>query len=154
MYQTADILFFYFAADWSNGRWERVEMEMVITSSFCQEIRKAISGSPSQQTAVSLVLLFLHEHAFCLALPLPGAGAAWMNRATSTFLSGGPAHLCSGSCFPMWKGSTARRLCTEKCYFEYNRGDRNNRKISHKSLGLGSFEILFVGLAVEGWQEL
>lgn len=48
-------------------------MEMVITSSFCQEIRKAISGSRSQQTAVSLVLVFLHEHAFCLALALPCA---------------------------------------------------------------------------------
>lgn len=119
-----------------------MEMEMVITSSFCQEITEAISGSPSQQTAVSLVLLFLHEHAFCLALAQPGAGAAWMHRATSPYLSWGPAHLCLGSHLPRWKSSTARGLCTEKHDFECKRGERNNRKISHKSLGLGSFEIL------------
>lgn len=36
---------------------------MAIPSSFCQEIRKAISISPGQQSAVSLVLLFLLEQA-------------------------------------------------------------------------------------------
>lgn len=38
-------------------------MEMAIASSFCQEVRKAISSSPGQQSAVSLVLLFLLEQA-------------------------------------------------------------------------------------------
>lgn len=38
-------------------------MEMAIPSSFYQEIKKAISSSPGQQSAVSLVLLFLLEQA-------------------------------------------------------------------------------------------
>lgn len=45
--------------NWSNGRWEGVEMENAITSSFCQEIRNAISGSSPWQTAGSWALLLL-----------------------------------------------------------------------------------------------
>lgn len=47
---------------WPNRRWEWVEMEITISSSFCQETRNAISSSSLWQTAGSWVLPLLPEH--------------------------------------------------------------------------------------------
>lgn len=124
---TANILFFCLLQEssWSNGRWEWVEMEIEIASSFCQEIRNAISSSP-WQTAGSWAQLLLSERAGeCFIQPPPPPGSH-LEAQSCKFLplleaSGLVLRVCL---LLMQKSSMGTGLYTEKCYFEPLMGDR------------------------------
>lgn len=124
---TANILFFCFLQEssWSNGRWEWVEMEIEIASSFSQEIRNAISSSP-WQTAGSWAQLLLPERSGeCFILPPPLPGSRLEARSCKFLPLLQPFGLVLRVCLLlMRKSSVGTGLYTKKCYFETVMGDR------------------------------
>lgn len=102
--------------NWSNGRWEWVEMETVITSSFCQEIRNAISSSPPWQTTGPWTLLLLPE---CsgerFAQPLPLLGSCLEVQSCKSLLET-CVLVVRVFLLPMWKSSIGMGLYAEKWY--------------------------------------
>lgn len=97
-----------------------MEMEIAIASSFCQEIKNAISSSSLRQTAGSWALLLLPERSeerFVRPPPLP---RSCLEAQSCKFLSLLETCVLVLRFFllSMWKSSTGTSLYTEKCYFE------------------------------------